>query len=135
MGVYFSRNARGRPDDFFLGGRRVPWWAAGISIFGTQLSAITFMAIPAKSFATDWVYFIAEHGHPGDRAARGVDVHPVLPPAEDLTTAYEYLEQSLQRLVRLLGSVSFVAFQLGRMGIVMFLPALALGGRPRASTS
>ena len=32
---------------FFLAGRRMPWWAAALSIFGTQLSAITFMAIPS----------------------------------------------------------------------------------------
>ena len=33
-----------------------------MSIFGTQLSAITFMAIPAKAFATDWVYFLLNVG-------------------------------------------------------------------------
>jgi len=35
MGIYFSKREKGT-DDFFLGGWRVPWWAAGISIFGTQ---------------------------------------------------------------------------------------------------
>ena len=49
MGVYFSRREK-TTDDFFLGGQRIPWWAAGLSIFGTQLSAITFMAIPAKAY-------------------------------------------------------------------------------------
>ena len=42
-------------DDFFLAGRRIPWWAAGISIFATQLSAITFVATPAVAYATDWL--------------------------------------------------------------------------------
>lgn len=40
MGFYFSRREK-TTDDFFLGGKRVPWWAAGLSIYGTQLSAIT----------------------------------------------------------------------------------------------
>ena len=57
MGVYFSRREK-TTADYFLAGRRIPWWAAGISLFGTQLSAITFMAAPAKVYATDWAYFV-----------------------------------------------------------------------------
>ncbi|HDP34411.1 MAG TPA: sodium:solute symporter, partial [Candidatus Hydrogenedentes bacterium] len=57
MGVFFAfRNKVA--DDFFRGGQRVPWFVAGMSIFATMLSSITFMAIPAKTYATDWVYFL-----------------------------------------------------------------------------
>ncbi len=56
MGWHFSRREK-TTHDFFLAGRRIPWWAAGLSVFGTQLSAITFMAIPGKAYATDWVLF------------------------------------------------------------------------------
>ena len=52
IGVYFSRRESSTADYFKTGGR-IPWWAAGISIFGAQLCAITFMAIPAKTYATD----------------------------------------------------------------------------------
>ena len=61
LGVHFARRDQ-TTDDFFLGGHRVPWWAAGISIFATQLSAITFMAIPAKSYSSDWTFFIQSMG-------------------------------------------------------------------------
>ena len=47
MGIYFMRRENGA-EDFFKGGGRIPWWAAGISIYATMLSAITYMAIPAK---------------------------------------------------------------------------------------
>jgi solute:Na+ symporter, SSS family len=53
IGFYFSRKEN-TTADYFLAGGRIPWWAAGISIYGTQLSAITFMAIPAIVYATDW---------------------------------------------------------------------------------
>jgi len=56
IGVWTSRRQHST-DDYFKGGQRIPGWAAGISIFGTQLSAITFMAIPAKTYATNWNYF------------------------------------------------------------------------------
>ena len=54
IGVWCARRASST-EQFFLAGRRIPWWAAGLSIFGTQLSAITFMAIPATAYAENWV--------------------------------------------------------------------------------
>ncbi len=124
MGFYFSRREN-TTDDFFLGGRRIPWWAAGLSIFGTQLSAITFMAIPAKAFATDWVYLM---GHVAVVAVTPLLVWAYLPFYRRLnvTTAYEYLEKRFNLGARLLGSASFILLQLGRMGVVLYLPAMAL---------
>ena len=124
MGLFLSRRGRGT-EDFFLAGRRIPWWAAGLSIFGTQLSSLSFMAIPAKAYATNWVYFIAN--------VAIVIVAPLvvfyyLPFFRRLnvTTAYEYLELRFNLPVRLFASLSFILYQLGRMAIVLFLPALAL---------
>ncbi|MBN2476433.1 MAG: sodium/solute symporter [Pirellulales bacterium] len=124
MGAYFSRREKST-HDFFLGGHRVPWWAAGLSIFGTQLSAITFMAIPGKAYHTDWVYFL---GNMMIVAVAPVIVFLYLPFFRRLnvTTAYEYLERRFNGATRLLGSAAFVLFQLGRMGIVLYLPAAAL---------
>jgi SSS family transporter len=124
MGVYFSRREN-TTDDYFLAGGRIPWWAAGISIFGTQLSAITFMAIPAQAYATNWVYILAQ--------ASIVLIAPVIVYAYlpffrrlEVTTAYEYLGRRFNPSVRLFGSAAFVLLQLGRMAIVLFLPAIAL---------
>ena len=124
MGFYFSRREKST-EDFFLGGHRVPWWAAGLSIFGTQLSAITFMAIPAKAYHTDWIYFL---GNMMIVAVAPVVVYLYLPFYRRLnvTSAYEYLEKRFNLPTRLLGSAAFVLFQLGRMGIVLYLPAAAL---------
>ena len=124
MGFYFSRREKST-DDFFRAGGRVPWWAAGLSIFGTQLSAITFMAIPAKTFATDWRYFMLN--------MTIIMVAPFvilfyLPFYRRLnvTTAYEYLERRFNLLTRLIGSLLYMLFQFGRIGIVLFLPSVAL---------
>ena len=57
IGYYFMKREEGT-DTFFKGGQKIPWWAAGMSIFATMLSAVTYMAIPAKTYATDWKYFI-----------------------------------------------------------------------------
>jgi len=124
MGFFFSRREKSTKD-FFLGGRQVPWWAAGISIFGTQLSSITFMAIPAKVYMTDWLYYVTVFCIV---AVQPVVVYFYLPFfwRLNVTTAYEYLEKRFNIAVRLFGSLSFILFQCGRMTIVLFLPSLAL---------
>jgi len=124
MGIYFSRREKST-HDFFLAGRRIPWWAAGLSIFGTQLSAITFMAIPAKSYATDWRHFL---WNLGILTCSPVVIFVFLPFYRrlDVTTAYEYLEKRFNLAARLVSSVMFMLFQLGRLAIVLFLPSIAL---------
>jgi SSS family transporter len=124
MGFYFARREK-TTDDFFLAGRRIPWWAAGLSIFGTQLSAITYLAMPARAFATDWTLLILNIGI---FAIAPVVIYLYLPFFRrlNITTAYEYLEKRFHVSIRMFGSLSFILFQLGRMGIVILLPALAL---------
>ncbi len=124
IGFYFSRRQK-NSDDYFKGGGRIPWWAAGLSLFGTALSAITFMAIPAKAFATDWSYMLFNSGI--------VLVAPVIMflfipffRKLNITTAYQYLEVRFNSFVRVICSLAFIVFQLGRMGVVLFLPAIAL---------
>lgn len=124
IGIYFSRHEKGT-GDFFLAGRRIPWWAAGVSIYGTQLSAITFMALPAIVFSTNWALAV---GTLTIVAAAPFVIKFYLPFYRRLnvTTAYEYLEKRFNLPVRLFGSATFILYQLGRMGIVLFLPAIAI---------
>ena len=37
--------------DFFLGGRKLPWWAVSGSIVASEVSGVTFVALPAIAFA------------------------------------------------------------------------------------
>ncbi|MEX2235725.1 MAG: sodium/solute symporter [Cyclobacteriaceae bacterium] len=112
-------------SNFFTAGGKIPWWAAGISIYGTQLSAITFMAIPAIVFATDWAMAI---GSVMILGTVPIVVKYYIPFFRRLsvTSAYQYLEYRFNSIVRTMGSLSFILYQLGRMGIVLFLPAAAI---------
>ena len=124
MGVYFSRREKST-DDFFLAGRRIPWWAAGLSIVGTGLSAITFMGFPAKAYAGNWVHFT---GNMVPILIVPVVVLFYLPFYRRLnvTTAYEYLEKRFNVAARLVGGLLYVCFQFLRMAVILYLPALAL---------
>ncbi|MBN1388178.1 MAG: cyclically-permuted mutarotase family protein [Bacteroidales bacterium] len=124
LGYFFMRREKGT-DDFFKAGGRVPWWVAGVSIFATMLSAITFMSIPAKTYATNWLYF-----------PMAVTIFIMAWPVVryylpffrrlNVTTAYEYLERRFNYGARALASVLFLIFMTARMALVLFLPSLAL---------
>ncbi len=124
MGWYFSKRTQ-NTDDFFLGGRRVPWWAAGLSIYATMLSAITYISQPALAFSFDWQVYL---GYFAILLMAPLVIAFYLPYYRKLNiiTAYQYLEQRFDLATRMFGSISFVLFQLARMGIVVYLPALAL---------
>lgn len=124
IGFYFSKKQK-NTNDYFKGGGRLPWWAVGLSIFGTSLSAITFMSIPAKSYSSDWSYMLV---NAGILMVVPIILYLFIPFYRRLnvTTAYEYLELRFNALIRVICSVAFILFQIGRMGVVMYLPAIAL---------
>lgn len=124
VGVYFSRRQK-TADDYFRGGGRVPGWAAGVSVFATTLSSITFMSIPAKAFTSDWTFIIGQY--------LAIAILPLvfyfyIPFFRKLkvTSAYEYLEARFDVRCRLFASMSFMLFHIGRIAIITFLTVLAL---------
>lgn len=124
IGYYFSKKQK-NTDDYFKGGGRLPWWAVGLSIFGTGLSAITFMSIPAKAYTSDWSYLWM---NVGIVLVAPLIIYLFIPFYRRLnvTTVYEYLELRFNVFIRVICSLAFILFQIGRMGIVMYLPAIAL---------
>jgi len=124
IGVYFSKREKST-DDFFLAGRRVPWWAAGMSIIGTGLSAITFMTFPAVARKGNWTQYT---GSIVPILIIPIVVYFYLPFYRRLnvTTAYEYLEKRFNLGARLIGGTLYIFFQFLRMAVILYLPALAL---------
>jgi len=125
MGRHFSKREKTQ-DDFFRGGRRFPPWAVGLSMFATGASAISLMAMPAKAYAENWIYFsigILQF------LLLPVAFYIVIPLARRLqfSSAYEYLEARYCRAMRLVGSISYISSQvLGRLATIMLLPSVAL---------
>lgn len=126
IGYWFmKREAAASTEAYFRGGQRIPWWVAGLSIFATMLSAITFMAIPAKAYAENlnawignWVIVLIVP----------LVVIFYLPYFRrlDITSAYEFLENRFNLASRIVASILFMLFHVGRVAIVLYLPALAL---------
>jgi solute:Na+ symporter, SSS family len=122
----YLREKRKSNEDFFLGGRRIPWWAAGISLYATGTSAISFIGIPAKSFATNWQILASNVIGLFSSAAVAVLIFPLIRRL-NVTSVYQYLEMRFHPSIRLLASALNILIQLGgRMSVVLFLPSLAL---------
>tara|TARA_A100001011_G_scaffold119245_1_gene125830 strand:+ start:6607 stop:9051 length:2445 start_codon:yes stop_codon:yes gene_type:complete len=124
IGFHISRK-KSSINDFFRANKNIPWWAAGLSIFATQLSAITFMAIPAKSYSGNWTWVILNFTIILIAPIISYFIIPLYSRL-DITTAYQYLEKRFNILVRLVSSAMFVVFQLVRLGTLLYLPSIAL---------
>lgn len=124
MACYFIFKPKDE-NDYFRGGNKIPWYVAGMSIFATMLSSITFIAIPTQAYLSDWRYF-----------PMAICIFAIAPIAIyyylpffcrlGITSAYEYLEKRFNLGVRLFGSAAFVIFMVCRVAVVTLLPAIAL---------
>ncbi|WP_162946447.1 sodium:solute symporter family transporter [Chitinophaga barathri] len=124
MSFYFSKKKQSS-GDYLLGSKNIPYWAAGISIMATQVSAIGFMSIPAKAYAVNWAYFAGVFTW---FIAVPVVTRAYIPFIRkiNVASAYHYLEERFNSGARLFAASVFVLFQLARMGLVLYLPSLAL---------
>jgi SSS family solute:Na+ symporter len=124
IGLYFGRKNR-TTDDYFVGGRSVPSYAIGISMVGTAISSITFLALPADAFKTYWLRFLPYVLMP---AAAALVAWRIIPHYRrgSTTTAYEYLEARFGPSVRAYAALTYIAAQLLRVSFILYLVALML---------
>ena len=127
MGAYFYfREKRASTADFFVGGRSIPFWAAGVSLYATNTSSISFIAIPAKAFETNWQYLTNNLIAVLGLMFVAVWIVPLLRRL-DLMSVFSYLETRFHPAIRMLASALCIVMQIGaRMSVVLFLPALAI---------
>jgi len=127
IGLFFYlREKRNSTSNFFVGGRTIPYWAAGVSLYAANTSSISFIAIPAKAFESNWQYLtnnlIAVFG----LMFVAVWIVPLLRRL-DLMSVFSYLETRFHPGIRMLASALCILTQLGsRMSVILFLPALAI---------
>jgi len=128
VGFYFYRGAKnGSSSEFFLGSRSIPAWAAGISMFAGSISSISYLAIPAKAYETNWQYIMSKMSTIVGLIFVAIWIVPLFRRL-NLVSVFNYLETRFHPSIRLLSSALWMLMQIGgRMGIVLFLPAMAIG--------
>ena len=127
LGWYFDRKGKGKGlNEYVLGGRKIHWLVAGLSMYATGISAYSFAGIPGKSYAANWLRF----GEPIIAFFGMMIVGYLLFPLFrrlNLTTMTEYIELRFSKTIRTFSGVQYVVGQLvARMAGVVLLPAMAL---------
>src|SRR5574344_1125882 len=57
VGLYFAKRQKSS-DHYFSGGKNIPSWAIGLSIFATLISSVTFLAYPAAAYKSNWILLV-----------------------------------------------------------------------------
>ena len=126
IGWWVQRQKRNTNADYFLGGGRVPPWASAISWYGTAVSSVSFMALPAYAYSKDWLPMIVG---PVGSAVGFIVAYGFLGIIRRLKTPtiFAYLEARFNREVRLIvAGLAIMLKVFGRASVIMILPALAL---------
>ena len=119
------RRSRGttKLDGYFLGNRSLPWWAVGLSVMATQLSAVTLIGTTGQG-ATDGMRFIQFYfGLPVAMLILGVTIVPFLMKAR-VYTAYEFLEKRFDAKTRSLTAFLFLLSRGLSCGTIIAAPAV-----------
>ncbi|MCY4648357.1 MAG: sodium:solute symporter [Gammaproteobacteria bacterium] len=119
------RRSRGTDEiqGYFLANRTLPWWAVGLSVMATQLSAVTMIGTTGQG-ATDGLRFVQFYfGLPLAMVILGVTLVPFLRGA-GVYTAYEYLERRFGPETRTLTAFLFLLSRGMSCGVIVAAPAV-----------
>ncbi|MEM8601143.1 MAG: sodium/solute symporter [Bacteroidota bacterium] len=127
LSVYLGRGQKDE-EDYYVGGRKLPWWAVGISTMATQTSAISFISIPAfvalkEGGGLTWLQY--ELAVPLAMIAVMVLLIPLFR-GLNLVSVYEYLELRFDASVRTLVSGVFLVSRGLATGVGVYASGIVL---------
>ena len=122
--LYQSRKNEG-VEGYFLGNRRMPWWAIGLSVMATQASAITFIGTTGQAFDSGMEFVQFYLALPFAMVVLCIVFVPFFYRAR-VFTAYEYLEQRFDGKTRAFTGFLFLVSRGMGAGIILYAPAIVL---------
>ncbi len=115
----------GTKEGYFLANRSLPWWAVGLSVMATQMSAITLVGTPGQAYTDGMRFLQFYYGLPFAMIILCVTVVPFFHRA-NVFTAYEYLEKRFDVRVRTLTSFFFLISRGLGVGTIISAPSIVL---------
>jgi solute:Na+ symporter, SSS family len=112
-------------EGYFLANRSLPWWAVGLSVMATQLSAITLVGTTGQGYADGLRFVQFYYGLPLAMVILSLTLVPFFHQAR-VFTAYEYLERRFDVRVRSLTSFLFLVSRSVSLGVVISAPSVIL---------
>src|SRR6201987_5073059 len=119
------RRSRGtdRVEGYFLANRSLPWWAVGLSVMATQMSAVTLVGTTGQAYSTGLGFVPLYFGLPLAMIILSLTVVPFFTRAR-VFTAYEYLERRFDARTRSLTSFLFLVARGMSCGTIIAAPAV-----------
>jgi solute carrier family 5 (sodium-dependent multivitamin transporter), member 6 len=124
FGMWTGRGSKGM-DEFFLAGRTMRWWAIGLSVMATQISAITFVGTTGQAYTDGMRFLVVYFGLPTAMVVICATLVPFFYRAR-VFTAYEYLEKRFDARTRTLTSLLFLCGRGLSVGVTLYAPSLVL---------
>jgi Na+/proline symporter len=112
-------------EGYFLASRSLPWWAVGLSVMATQLSAITMIGTTGQGYADGMRFLQFYYALPLAMIVLSATLVPFFHRAK-VYTAYEYLEQRFDAKTRAVTSLLFLLSRSMSLGVVVSAPAVVL---------
>ena len=112
-------------EGYFLANRSLPWWAVGLSVMATQLSAITLVGTTGQGYDDGLRFVQFYYGLPIAMIILSLTLVPFFTRAR-VYTAYEYLERRFDPKTRSLTSVLFLISRGMSCGVIIAAPAVIL---------
>ena len=124
MGLKIARKQRST-EDFFVGGRDLPAWAVGISLFASVMSTILYLGQPGEMFRTGLSFLTRNLPLPLILIVVCFVWIPFFMRLR-LTSAYEYLERRFNYSVRALAALFCLLLIFGWISVVVLTASMAL---------
>jgi solute:Na+ symporter, SSS family len=124
MGWYLSRK-QVNIEDFFVGGRTMPWLATGMSMIATLMSTLSYLGSPGEMIKHGVAQFVAILALPFVFIVVWTLWVPFFMRLR-LTSAYEYLEMRFGPKARLLGAVLYLYMRFLWMGAIIYSASIAV---------
>ncbi len=112
-------------DDYFLGGRDLPWWAVCFSVVATETSTLTVVGVPAVAYGGTLTFLQITLGYLAGRIIVAVYFLPRYY-AGKLETAYAFLGDRYGDNMQAAASVTFLVTRLLADGVRLFATAIPL---------
>src|SRR5216684_3368891 len=112
-------------DGYFLANRSLPWWAVGLSVMATQMSAVTIVGTTGQAYATGLRFIQFYFGLPLAMIILSLTVVPFFTRAK-VYTAYEYLERRFDARTRSLASFLFLIGRAASLGVILAAPSVVM---------
>jgi Na+/proline symporter len=115
----------GKMEGYFLADRSLPWWAVGLSVMATQMSAITLVGTTGQAYSFGMSFIQFYYGLPLAMVILCITLVPFFYRAR-VFTAYEYLERRFDAKTRSLTSFLFLVSRGLSVGVIIAAPAVIL---------